>query len=116
MILTIIVLSSCKADDYIENPEQFIAPITDIEIPDDVQVIGLGEATHGNAEFQMLKKDLFEMLVKQADVNVFVLEGDFGGARNINSFILHDEGDVESAILSLDYDIYKTKEMIELVQ
>src|SRR5690625_1491544 len=116
MIFSTIVLSSCTTGHSIENPEQFISIITDIDIPDDVQVIGLGEATHGNAEFQTLKKDLFEVLVEQVHVNVFVLEGDFGGARNINSFILHGEGDVESAIASLDYDIYKTKEMIELVQ
>ena len=76
----------------------------------------MGEATHGNIEFQELKKDVFEVLVKNENVRVFVLEGDFGGGQQINQFILNGNGTAEEAVNTLDYSIYKTEQMIDLVQ
>lgn len=96
--------------------ERTVTAIDNIDIPDDVKIIGLGEATHGNIEFQQLKKDVFEVLVRNENVRVFVLEGDFGGGQQINQFILNGTGTAKEAVIALDYGIYKTKQMIELVQ
>ena len=38
-----------------EEFAKYAGDISDITIPDSVRVIGLGEATHGNVEFQQLK-------------------------------------------------------------
>ena len=110
------LLTGCGSGEAIDGAEQFAAAVDQIDIPDDVKIIGLGEATHGNIEFQELKKDVFTALMKNENVRVFVLEGDFGGGQQINQFILHGTGSAEDAVNSLDYDIYRTGQMIELVQ
>nr|WP_232337018.1 erythromycin esterase family protein [Lysinibacillus timonensis] len=99
-----------------EELEKYISTIQAIDIPDDVEVIGLGEATHGNVELQELKRDVFEALINNENVRVFVLEGDFGAGQQINQFILNDIGSAKEVVYALDYNIYKTEQMIDLVQ
>lgn len=111
-----ILISGCGTSKTVDKVDQYVSTIEKIDIPDDIKVIGLGEATHGNIEFQQLKKDVFEVLVKNENVRVFVLEGDFGGGQQINQFILNGTGTAEEAVNSLDYGIYKTEQMINLVQ
>lgn len=111
-----ILLSGCGSGKAIDEASQYISNIEEIDIPDDVRVIGLGEATHGNIELQALKKDVFAALIENENVRVFVLEGDFGGGQQINQFILNGEGTAEEAVKMLDYGIYNTKQMVELVQ
>lgn len=109
------LLSGCGTGDTVDESDHFISTIEQIDIPDDVKVIGLGEATHGNREFQELKRDVFEVLVKNENVRVFVLEGDFGGGQQINQYILNGIGTAEEAVNTLDYSIYKTEQLIDLV-
>jgi erythromycin esterase len=93
MAITLFVLvTGCGRGEPVNDAEDYISSIEQIDIPDHVKVIGLGEATHGNVEFQKLKKDVFEALVKNENVRVFVLEGDFGGGQQVNQFILTGEG------------------------
>lgn len=114
--MLLVALAGCGQGESIKDVSQYTSEIKDINIPDDVKIIGFGEATHGNIEFQTLKKDLFKAMIKNENVHVFVLEGDFGGAQQINQFILNGVGTAEEAIKALDYGIYKTEQMIELVQ
>ncbi|MCH7322952.1 erythromycin esterase family protein [Solibacillus sp. MA9] len=111
-----VFLAGCGSGEAVEDVAQYTSKIENIDIPNDVKVIGFGEATHGNIEFQELKKDLFQALVVNENVHVFVLEGDFGGAQQINQFILTGNGTAEEAVNTLDYQIYRTEQMIELVQ
>lgn len=111
-----VFLIGCGSSEAVEDVAQYTSTIENIDIPDDVKVIGFGEATHGNIEFQTLKKNLFQALVRNENVRVFVLEGDFGGAQQINQFILTGSGAAEDAVSALDYSIYKTEQMIEFVQ
>ncbi|MEI4770875.1 erythromycin esterase family protein [Psychrobacillus sp. FJAT-51614] len=115
-IFLFFLLSGCGTGETVDEVDQYISIIEQIDIPDDIKVIGLGEATHGNIEFQELKKDVFEVLVINENVRVFVLEGDFGGGQQINQFILNGTGTAEEAVNTLDYSIYKTEQMIDLVQ
>lgn len=116
VLFLLLALTGCGKGEAIKDASTYTSTIEDIDIPDDVKIIGFGEATHGNVEFQSLKKDLFQALVKNEDVRVFVLEGDFGGAQQINQFILTGAGTAEEAVKALDYGIYKTDQMIEFVQ
>ncbi|MBK3493484.1 erythromycin esterase family protein [Viridibacillus sp. YIM B01967] len=111
-----VLLVGCNRSTAIDKAEQYISTVEQIDIPNDVRVIGLGEATHGNVELQELKKDVFEALIRNESVQVFVLEGDFGGGQQINHFILEGKGTAEEAVNALDYHIYKTEQMIEFVQ
>ncbi len=115
-ISLLLLLVGCGRGKAIDDAAQYLSPVEKINIPENVKVIGFGEATHGNIEFQQLKKDLFEALVLNENVRVFVLEGDFGGAQQINQFILDGTGSAEEAVYALDYNIYKTEQMIDLVQ
>ena len=66
------------------NPEEFLAyaePVENITVPESAKIIALGEATHGNAEFQQLKLEVFKQLVKKNGVRAFALEGDYGGCE-----------------------------------
>ncbi|MET4562840.1 erythromycin esterase [Lysinibacillus parviboronicapiens] len=111
-----VFLAGCDNGEAIKDASQYATAIEDIDIPDDVKVIGFGEATHGNIEFQTLKKDVLQALMDNENVRVFVLEGDFGGAQQINQFILNGIGTAEEAVRALDYRIYETQQMIEFVQ
>ncbi|QSB11377.1 erythromycin esterase family protein [Lysinibacillus fusiformis] len=112
----LVALAGCGEGEVVKDASQYTSKIKEINIPDDVKIIGFGEATHGNIEFQTLKKDLFETMIKNENVHVFVLEGDFGGAQQINQFITKGAGTAEEAIKALDYGIYKTEQMVEFVQ
>ncbi|MEK4244503.1 erythromycin esterase family protein [Psychrobacillus sp. FSL K6-2684] len=116
VIFISVLLIGCSNGEAVDDAESYITQVEDIDIPDNVKLIGLGEATHGNIEFQKLKKDVFEVLIKNENVRVFVLEGDFGGGQQINQFILNGNGTAEEAVNTLDYSIYKTEQMVNLVQ
>jgi erythromycin esterase len=116
VIFISVLLTGCSNGEAVDDAESYITQVEDIDIPDNVKLIGLGEATHGNIEFQKLKKDVFEVLIKNENVRVFVLEGDFGGGQQINQFIINGNGTAEEAVNTLDYSIYKTEQMVNLVQ
>ena len=62
------------------NNEEFLKvaeEIDDIAIPENVKVFALGEATHGNKEFQELKLDLFRKMVEEYNCRAFALEADY---------------------------------------
>ncbi|MBA9028424.1 erythromycin esterase family protein [Peribacillus huizhouensis] len=116
VVSLLVLLAGCGSAKVVEETDQYTSTVEQIDIPDNVKIIGLGEATHGNIEFQELKKDVFKVLVKNERLRVFVLEGDFGGGQRINQFILNGNGTAEEAVNTLDYSIYKTEQMVDLVQ
>ena len=109
-------LSGCgKKVETISDFSSYAIKVDEITIPENVRIVGLGEATHGNVEFQELKLDVFSRLVETANVRGLILEGDFGGCAIANDYILYDRGDVDTAIRRLGYGIYRTEQMKELV-
>lgn len=95
---------------------KYATGVFDINIPDEVQVIALGEATHGNREFQNLKLDVFKTTVEKYGVRAFALEADFGGCEAVNRYI-HGEGDsAEKALSATGFAIYRTDEMKALIE
>ncbi len=100
------------------SPEEFAAyagKVEDIAIPERAQIIALGEATHGNVEFQRLKLDVFKLLVERYSVRAFALEGDYGGCEQVNRYIHGGKGTSREAINAIGFAIYRTQEMEELV-
>ena len=61
----------------IDGMEEFARQIEDLTINEKANVIGLGEAAHGNAEFQELKLDVLKVLVDKYDVSCFAMEMDY---------------------------------------
>lgn len=100
------------------DPEEFAKyaePVQSLIIPDGVRVVALGEASHGNSEFQQLKLDVFRLLVENEGVKAFALEGDFGGCEVVNRYIHGGAGTAEEAAAAIGFAIYRTEEMAELI-
>lgn len=94
----------------------YAGTVNEIQIPEEVRIVALGEATHGNKEFQKLKLDVFAHLVETTDVRGFALEGDFSGCAVANDYIVNGIGTAEEAVGSLGFQIYRTDEMLELIE
>ncbi len=87
----------------------------DIAVPSSARIIALGEATHGNAEFQQLKLTVFTEMVERFGVRAFALEGDYGGCERVNRYIHGAEGTASEAADAIGFDIYRTQEMADLI-
>lgn len=94
---------------------RYAAPVSEVAVPAGARVVALGEATHGNREFQELKLDVFKALVEKDGVCAFALEGDFGGCETANRYIHGGEGTAEEAAEALVFTIYRTDQMAELL-
>jgi len=99
----------------VEEFSKYAMKIGEMEIPENSRIVALGEATHGNVEFQQLKKDVFRTLVEKNGVRVFALEGDFGGCEKVNRFIHGEEGTCEEAAAAIGFAMYRTKKMCDLI-
>ena len=98
-----------------EEFRKYAETVENLSIPGDKKIIALGEATHGNAEFQQLKLEVFKRLVEDCGVRAFALEGDYGGCEQVNRYIHGGEGTAERAAAAIGFAIYRTNEMTELI-
>ena len=89
--------------------------VDNIKIPEKTKIVALGEASHGNVEFQQLKLSLFQNLVENAGIRAFALEGDYGGCEYVNRYIHGGEGTAEQAAAAIGFAIYRTDEMADLI-
>ena len=94
---------------------KYAQPVSEIAVPEKSRIVALGEATHGNKEFQELKLDVFKVMVENYGVRAFALEGDFGGCETANRYIHGGEGTAEEAAAALVFTIYRTDQMSELL-
>ena len=84
-------------------------------MPNDVQVVGLGEASHGVSQYHQMKADVFKALVENNGCRTFIIEGDFGGALKVDQYINGGSGSAEKAVAEIGFAIYRTQEMVDLV-
>lgn len=94
---------------------RYAKAVENISIPEGTRIVALGEASHGNIEFQQLKLDVFRLLVEREGVRAFVLEGDFGGCEYVNRYIHGGDGTAAEAAAAIGFAIYRTDEMAELI-
>lgn len=90
--------------------------VDEISIPQECNIIALGEATHGNKEFQQLKLEVFKKLVEENHVRSFALEGDFGGCEEVNQYIQGGDGKAKEIVKKIGFQIYQTEEMVQLIE
>ena len=89
--------------------------VDNIKIPENTKIVALGEASHGNVEFQQLNLSLFQNLVENDGVRAFALEGDYGGCEYVNRYIHGGEGTARQAAAAIGFAIYRTDEMADLI-
>ena len=99
-----------------EEFSKYAVPVSELCVPDEAQIVALGEATHGNREFQQLRLDVLQVLVEKYGVRAFALEGDFGGCEAINRYIHGEGGTAAEALSATGFAIYRTEEMENLVE
>jgi quercetin dioxygenase-like cupin family protein len=116
VLTAVIAVLKLKKPAKMKNFESQVTTIDGIEIPEGTRIVALGEAAHGNKEFQELKLEVFQQLVEKTNVRALILEGDLGGCAIANKYIQGGEGTAEEATLHLGYTLYKTDEMCKLVQ
>ena len=75
-----IIMKPKKISSFSKN----VTAVSELTVPENARVIALGEATHGNKEFQQLKLTVFRRLVETTNVRALNLEGDFGGCALAN--------------------------------
>lgn len=99
-----------------EEFAKYAANVSALTVPDEAQIVALGEATHGNKEFQQLRLDVLQVLVEKYGVRSFALEGDFGGCEAVNRYIHGGDGTAAEALSAIGFAIYRTEEMESLVE
>lgn len=104
-----------RSNRKIDDLENYAKHIDEIEIADNVEIIALGEATHGNNELQLIKLEVFKHLVEEYNVKAFCLEADFGEGLLINDYIQNSNGTAIDAVKNLSFPIYHTKPFLELI-
>jgi len=82
----------------------------------DIQIVGLGEATHGAKEFFQMKHKMVEFLVKEMGFTVFALEAGYAGCANINDYVLYGKEDARTALTSQGYYTWDTEEFLAMIE
>ncbi|MEO3790709.1 erythromycin esterase family protein [Nonomuraea sp. B10E15] len=80
------------------------------------RVVGIGEATHGNKEFVRTRALIIRKLVTDHGFRTVALEADFGGTAAANDYVMKGEGSARAAAAALGFDIYRTREMADLIE
>lgn len=81
---------------------------------EDVDVVGLGEATHRTREFVRFEHLFFRYLVERHGFRLFGLEAPFSETMALHDFVVHGEGTLDAALDQIDFRIYETEEMATL--
>ena len=98
-----------------EEFSKYAVSVSELTVPEEAQIIALGEATHGNREFQQLRLEVFQVLAEKYGVRAFALEADYGGCEAINRYIHGEEGTAAEALSATGFAIYRTEEMERLI-
>lgn len=83
---------------------------------DGVRVVGLGESTHGTAEFFRLKHRLVEHLVTELGYTVFAMEASASAAPAVDAYIRYGTGDAATVLKGLGFWTWRTREVLDLIE
>ncbi|MBO4458197.1 MAG: erythromycin esterase family protein [Butyrivibrio sp.] len=100
----------------IEGIEDVAQSFEDFKIPTDVKVVGIGEITHGNREFQTVKKDVLEKVVKDGDGRCICFEMTVGEGAMFNDAIHDKDADLVKLVGKQSYPLYDTEEIVALLE
>lgn len=82
----------------------------------EVQIIGLGEASHGQGSFFEHKINSFKWLVENEGYKIFGLEAGFSESLKINQYVLYGEGSAKESLINLNYGVWQIEEFVELIE
>ena len=107
---------------------QALAPLTTVMPGDDLadlapigraignaRVVGLGEASHGTAEFFRMKHRLFRYLVEQRGFTVFAIEANWASTLAADRFVKTGQGSAAAALGQMGFWTWRTAEVRDLL-
>ncbi|WP_010250650.1 erythromycin esterase family protein [Acetivibrio cellulolyticus] len=109
------IFTGCSKQVLPANTDSLVFNISSLEVPDNIKIVGLGEASHGVSEYQKMKIDVFKSLVTNNSCDTFIIEGDFGGALKVEQYIHGGSGTAKEAVNEIGFAIYRTQEMVDLI-
>ncbi len=80
------------------------------------RVVGLGESTHGTAEFFRLKHRIVEFLVREEGFTTLALEASQSAGRALDAYVRHGTGDPGHLVGKLGFWTWRTREMVALIE
>lgn len=86
-----------------------------MKILKDVQIVGLGEATHGSREFFQFKHRMLEFLIEKMGFRIFAIEASYPACMNINEYVLYGKGDRAQALASQGFWTWDTNEVSDMI-
>lgn len=82
----------------------------------EIQIIGFGEASHGQGTFFKHKINSFKWLVENEGYNIFALEAGFSESIKINQYVLYGKGSAKESLIYLNYGVWQIEEFVELIE
>lgn len=140
IILPLLLNSSCKDDEdeiildaetatLVESLNEELHPLSEnpntwsndelhfLDPIADKTIIGLGEATHGTAEFFNAKHRIFKYLVENHGYKIFAFEADFGESILINEAVqAGSKSRIKHLMKNMHFWTWKTKEVERLLE
>lgn len=80
------------------------------------RVVGLGEATHGTAEFFRMKHRLMEFLAAEMGFTLFSIEANMPEAYLVNDYVLRGVGDPKRLLQGMYFWTWNTQEVLDLIE
>lgn len=99
----------------LEGIEEKGISFDELTIPEDIKAVGIGEATHGNCEFQTAKLEMLKKQVETGKCHSIAFEMSPGEAAEINDAIHTDDVDLKELMSRSNYPIYDTEQLIDLL-
>ncbi|MCH7944480.1 MAG: erythromycin esterase family protein [Armatimonadetes bacterium] len=81
-----------------------------------VEVVGMGEPTHGSREVFQMKHRMFEYLVENHGFTVFALESSMPDTIAMDRYVLHGEGSSKDAAKNQGFWTWATEEVVDLLE
>jgi erythromycin esterase len=111
IMVFLVLLLGCATEK--QGIARYAGDISTLTIPEEVKIVGLGEATHSNAEFQSVRLDVFKVLVENYGFRTFALEDGFATGLKLNAYVHGSEMTLQEAMADM-LVLYKTEEMASL--
>ncbi|MEV1247084.1 erythromycin esterase family protein [Nonomuraea sp. NPDC050022] len=110
--------AGCAGVDTSRVTSDAVVPLDQVPLADAAgkRVVGIGEATHGNKEFVQTRALIIQKLVREYGFRTVALEADFGGTATADDYVMKGQGSAEDAAKALGFDIYRTREMADLLK
>ncbi len=105
-----IALNSVKAEKGLEDLS-YLKPILK-----DVEVLGLGETSHGTKEIFQMKHRMLEFLVKEMGYTIFGIEASYVGCKPINDYVLYGKGNSRDVLTGQGFWVWNTEEVIDMIE